>query len=50
MRSTSASRTERPANDTQTDLWAEGLSKPATREERHERVKRIADDAIMKLA
>ncbi len=50
MRTTNESRTERPANETQTDLWAEGLSKPTTREDRHERVKRIADDAITRLA
>lgn len=50
MRNTTASRTERPAIDAQTDLWAEGLAKPTTREERHERVKRIADDAITRLA
>lgn len=50
MRTTHASRTERLANETQTELWADGLTKPTTKEERHERVKRIADDAITRLA
>jgi hypothetical protein len=50
MRTTIANRTERPANDQQTDLWSDALSKPTTREARHERVKRIADEAITRLA
>lgn len=50
MRTTNANRTERPANDQQTDPWSDALAKPTIREERHERVKRIADDAITRLA
>lgn len=50
MRTTTTKRAEGRADKTQTDLWGDGLSGPAAGESRGERVRRIADDAILKLA
>jgi hypothetical protein len=50
MRNTSTGRSKPPDNNTQINLWSDGLEKPVGREDRQERVKRLAEKAITNLA